>query len=244
MGDVRSTLGGKDPWLRYVGGTADDYRRFLEYLQLGRARSLTALCRARGYSRKKLATLSSDWAWSARARAWDQHVAERRLRRIEESEERQAELEARNVEKALRLTGRMLDKYNRMSDEDPGFVIKPSEMVDLLDRAVQLSRLGRGQPNESVRVEQNIRDAGEKVRAAIEAISSRVRDGESTLEGVCAVEPEERDKPEPEDPSGVVSDLRRLPLPQARPEPRPRPVEVVDALPYPDPTAPDARWPV
>jgi len=141
---------------------------------------------------------------------------------------------------------RMLNAARR----DPRMYMPPREAAQFAEAMITLSRASRGEAGAVVGVD--VRGAQEKVRVLLEGIAARVR-GEDVLVAYVP-EPEEAGEPEapeseealevPEPEPEPEQALRRLSVPpQASPEPgpRPQPVEVVDALPYGDPLASDAR---
>ena len=143
----------RDVWERQPAETEKAYSAFVEYVAMAAGeRSVTDLGKRLG----KLPTCegwSRQWSWRARARAWDDHLMqqgrEAQIEEVREMNRRHLEL-SRKMQNLVKVElDRMLHHLgvNEDGTGDPTQLPKlgTKEMAKLLDFAVRMERLNRGE---------------------------------------------------------------------------------------------------
>jgi hypothetical protein len=151
--------GGDDPipralWERKEGESLQGYEAFVLY-RSGTERKIPPIARALGLDLETVDKLAKRHQWKDRAAAWDAEV-DRRLRDTEidalaQMRQRQIQLglglqQAATLE--LRSLVRSIDAAEAKSNGGPrDCVLKPRELVQLLEAGVSLERVNRGVDN-------------------------------------------------------------------------------------------------
>jgi len=123
--------------------SAKAYAAFVVYRDLGAERSTAAVARSLGRSKTLIDRWSSRHGWVARARARDDEID----RQTTAAKLREAvEMEDRHGRAAVALQARALQALQDIQ----GDKVSPRDLTYMMDIAVKIERLSRGQPSERV----------------------------------------------------------------------------------------------
>lgn len=130
------------PWERQQEETEKAFRAFAVYRDLGLVRTLTKASTEIGTCRNQIAEWSAKYGWKDRTRAFDMH--EDRISLLA----RRAAIESMNLrhaeaaEMAILVAAKEIKRYIK-----EGLELRPAELAKLLDVAVKIERLARGEPD-------------------------------------------------------------------------------------------------
>ena len=132
-----------EEWERRLRESAKAYAAFVVYRDLGAERSTAAVARSLGRSKTLIDRWSSRHGWVARARARDDEID----RQTTAAKLREAvEMEDRHGRAAVALQARALQALKDIQ----GDKVSPRDLTYMMDIAVKIERLSRGQPSERV----------------------------------------------------------------------------------------------
>ncbi len=119
------------------GEGARPYAAFRSYLEQGAGRSLTAVAQQLHKSRTLIGRWSAQWAWSARAAAWDAALAAAFDRELGEARRDHARVHVAQTARTLEVVGQWLAQAD-------GAALSASEAVALRRSALDADRLVLG----------------------------------------------------------------------------------------------------
>jgi len=170
-------------WERQPRETSRSYELFCTYRNMGVERSLRKMKASVNGSPsvRRLQLLSARWKWVDRARAYDDHLE--RERRIQQEKERLA-MHARHAKVALlgmNVAVKGLENLLTKVQSGDGSVA-PGDLTRLLDTAVRVERLARGEASDSHEVSG---PGGGPIRLGLEETLKRIDEvyGLKTKEG-------------------------------------------------------------
>lgn len=149
------------PWERQSGESDQAFEAFTKYLLMGPERTQNKVCHDLSKSRQLIGAWSSKWKWTERCAAWDNEQA-RQLR--EEQTKEIAEMRKRHAKTAslaFALVDKEIKRYFRVGkdkngnevlylNEEKADDLKPSDLARLMEAAVKIERLSRGDTSEVV----------------------------------------------------------------------------------------------
>jgi hypothetical protein len=136
------------PWERQPAETSKQWLAFVTYRDLGPARTLAEVCRIlypgqrrTGRPIGRVVAWSSKNHWVERAGAWD--AEQDRINREAQYKARR-DMTERHLQQLLALQTKAVQRLLAMRPEE----LRPSEVLEVLDRAMKLERTIRGEPTE------------------------------------------------------------------------------------------------
>jgi hypothetical protein len=174
----------KQPWDRQPYETSRSYELFCTYRDMGIKRSLRKMKAAVNGSPsvRRLQVLSARWGWVGRSRAYDDHL-EREQRAQREKErlamhDRHAKVALLGLNVAVKGLETLLTKVQ--SGEG---TVAPGDLTRLLDTAVRVERLARGESTDSHEVSG---PEGGPVRLSAEEVLRRINEAYGLPPDVCS----------------------------------------------------------
>ncbi len=144
----------KQPWDMIPGETSLAHQAFVQYIEMGPARSLRKQAdrpdRVAGFD--SLRTWSAEWRWQERCRAWD---AEQHRIQLEEHAERVQKMNEQHAalgQQAVGVAAGVLTHLVEVVREDPTKVTT-KEAIALGEFGVRLQRLAEGEAGERVQID-------------------------------------------------------------------------------------------
>jgi hypothetical protein len=168
------------PYERQPGETTKQWLAFVTYRDLGPARTLAEVCRRlypgqrrNGRPIGRVVAWSSKNHWVERAGAWD---AEQDCINREAQYKARHDMTQRHLQQLLALQSKAVQRLLAMRPEE----LRPSEVLEVLDRAMKLERIIRGEPTEihETRVSGHVRtDLWTRVDQYLAVLRARNGDG-------------------------------------------------------------------
>lgn len=135
-------------WERQPGESSVAFSQFVEYLRMGRVRTLAKAAENLTRSPGHIRNVAAEKDWVRRAEAWD--VEQDRLWELEQAAARRA-MAKYHARLASNILGKVATRLQDMTVEEVG-KLTPRELAHWLEVGTKLERQARGEPTEHVQL--------------------------------------------------------------------------------------------
>ena len=165
----------RQPWEQQDGESAKAFQAFVTYRDMGAVRSYTKVAQQLHKSRTLIGRWARRWNWQNRVKAWDDHCDE--IRRGVELQETIKEMTRRHIEAGRQLEQKGLQLLSTVRRATAQGAAR------LVTAGVDIQRLARGAPTESVELRGRLLDEAIERELAKLAAAAEERVSDATGQG-------------------------------------------------------------